>query len=136
MGLYLCVFDGEEELDGVEVGFYADFGTFRNAVVRHLENGKAGSRFPTLIHHSDSDGEWSPVESKKLERELLQIELEFSRLAAMPVDGWRKDVAERRRIELRSLADCFFDIDGEPLINRLVGLVRLSQRRSRPILFQ
>jgi len=52
MGLYLCVFDGEEELDGVEVGFYADFGTFRNAVVRHLENGKAGSRFPTLIHHS------------------------------------------------------------------------------------
>jgi hypothetical protein len=37
MGLYLAVFDDEHELEGVEVGAYADFSTFQDAVVNNLE---------------------------------------------------------------------------------------------------
>ena len=70
MGLYLTIFAGDEELDGVEVGAYADFSAFRDAVVSNLEAGNAGDRFPTLILHSDCDGEWSPDEAAKLEIEL------------------------------------------------------------------
>ena len=66
MGLYLCVFDGEDELEGVEVGSYADFDFFRTTVTELLEEGSAGSRFATLIVHSDSDGEWSFSESERL----------------------------------------------------------------------
>ena len=43
MGLYISIFDGDDELDGVEVGPYRDFKTFRDVVTKHLEDGKAGS---------------------------------------------------------------------------------------------
>ncbi len=46
MGLYLCVFDEDEELDGIDVGSYADYNIFRNAVVEMLEDGKPGSKYP------------------------------------------------------------------------------------------
>jgi hypothetical protein len=71
MGLYLCVFEGDEEVDGVEVGPYADFDKFRDCVVRALEGSSPGWKFPTLILHSDCDGEWSPREAAKLEKELI-----------------------------------------------------------------
>jgi hypothetical protein len=77
MGLYLALFDGGDELDGVEVGSYSDFGAFRDAVVAHLEEGVTGSRCPTLIMHSDSDGQWTPAEAADLERELQTIRTRF-----------------------------------------------------------
>jgi len=58
MGLYLCIFDGEEDVNGVEIGSYADYNALRDYVVRELELGKAGTRFPTFVLHSDCDGEW------------------------------------------------------------------------------
>ena len=70
MGLYLCVFDGDEELEGVDVGSYADFDFFRGAVAEILEGGNAGTRYPTLMLHSDCDGEWSVEECIDLEKEL------------------------------------------------------------------
>ena len=39
MGLYLCVFEGDEELDGLEIGSYADFNVVREYIVRQLEDG-------------------------------------------------------------------------------------------------
>jgi hypothetical protein len=48
MGLYLCIFDGAEKIGGVEVGPYSDFNAFRDCVTRELEDGRAGSKFPTL----------------------------------------------------------------------------------------
>jgi hypothetical protein len=48
MGLYLCIFagdDGDEELDGVEVGGYDDFGEFRDLIARLIERGTWASRF-------------------------------------------------------------------------------------------
>jgi hypothetical protein len=57
MGLYLCVFDGDEDLEGVEVGAYADYNAVSDFVVRELEAGRLSSWFPTFVLHSDCDGE-------------------------------------------------------------------------------
>jgi hypothetical protein len=137
MGLYLCIFDGDEEVDGVEVGPYADFGTFRDCIVRELEGGSAGSKLPTLILHSDCDGEWSPSEAGELEKELISIGNEFRRLPPIPIGSdWKKQVVKNIGLRTNNLYDCFFDVDGEPLLERLIGLAKLSQARNLPILFQ
>ncbi|ESW89444.1 MULTISPECIES: Imm70 family immunity protein [unclassified Mesorhizobium] len=137
MGLYLAVFDGDEELDGVEVGSYADFETFRSKVATHVEQGVAGSRCPTLMVHSDSDGQWSPEEAALLQAELLLITDSFLKLPPEPLgDGWKPEVAQMFGLRPNSLYDCFFDVDGEPLLDRLIGLAQLSTQRNLPILFQ
>lgn len=137
MGLYLAVFDDDVELDGVEVGSYADFGAFRDSVVSKLEGGNSGSRFPTLILHSDCDGQWSSQEAAALERELTEIRDQFQKLPPIPISGdWQKQAAKTFGVPLRSLYDCYFDVDGEPLLDRLIGLAKLSQARKLPILFQ
>lgn len=137
MGLYLAVFDEGEELDGVEVGSYDDFAFFRDAVISNVEGGTAGSRCPTLVLHSDCDGEWSPDEAALLETELEEIASEFASLPPVSLgEGWKPDVAKKFGIRPASLVDCFFDVDGEPLLERLIGLAKLSQERNLPILFQ
>jgi hypothetical protein len=136
MGLYLAVFDDGDEIDGVEVGSYADFAFFRDAVVSGLEGGVAGSRFPTLIVHSDCDGEWTPYEAGNLEAELAVIAEELQGLPPVTLDGWKAEVAKMFGIKPTNLADCFFDVDGEPLLERIIGLAQLSQQRDLPILFQ
>jgi hypothetical protein len=137
MGLYLCIFDGDEEVDGVEVGPYVDFDKFRDCVVRELEGGDAGSKFPTLILHSDCDGEWPPTEVGKLEKELIEISCEFRRRPPVSISSdWQKQAIESFGLQIGNLYDCFFDVDGEPLLERLIGLARQSRERSLPILFQ
>jgi hypothetical protein len=137
VGLYLAIFDEEIELEGVEIGTYADFGVFRDAVVNHLENRAAGSRFPTLILHSDCDGLWTPGEAMKLEKELETISARFKELPPIPLEAeWKKQTAKLFSIRIGTLYDCFFDVDGEPLLERLIGLSRLSQAKGLPILFQ
>jgi hypothetical protein len=137
MGLYLCVFDGDEEVDGVEVGPYAEFGAFRDCIVRELEGGIAGSKFPLLVLHSDCDGEWSSSEAGELEKELIATGNEFRCLPPIPIGSdWKRRVAKSAGLQTHSLYDCFFDVDGEPLLDRLVNLARLSQARKLPILFQ
>jgi len=137
MGLYLCIFDGDDEVDGVEVGPYTDFDKFRDCVVRELEGGKPGAKFPTLILHSDSDGAWSPSEAAKLEKELIEIGEEFRRRPPIPIrSDWQNQVMNRFGLKPDALYDCFFDVDGEPLLERLVNLAKLGQRRKLPILFQ
>jgi len=137
MSLYLCVFDEDEELDGVDVGAYSDFGDFRNTIAKVLECGKAGSQFPTLMLHSDCDGEWNVGDCEKLENELETISAE---LKQRPPKGffaeWQKNVAKQHGLRPENLYDCFVDVDGEPLLERLLGLARLAQRRELPILFQ
>ncbi|HVP52923.1 MAG TPA: Imm70 family immunity protein [Terriglobales bacterium] len=137
MGLYLAVFDDGDELDGVEIVGYSDFSAFRNAVVNNLEGSVAGSRFPTLILHSDCDGQWTPNEAAVLEHELEIISSRFRKLPPTPLNSdWQKQVAKTLGLQLNSLYDCFFDVDGEPLLDRLIKLAKLSQARSLPILFQ
>jgi hypothetical protein len=131
------VFDDEDELDGVEVGAYSDFSVFRNAVVAKLEGGVAGSRFPTLILHADCDGRWTPSEAVTLEKELETISVRFQELPPIPLNAeWQKQVVKTFGVQIQTLYDCFFDVDGEPLLERLINLAELSQAKNLPILFQ
>lgn len=141
MGLYLCVFaaaDSDDELDGVEVGSYDDFNRFRTAVAERLEGGRWGSRFPQLMSHPDSDGEWTPDEAQALSRELLIIGGELASLPpeAFAAGSWQAQVATTIGVVPSSLADCFIDVDGEPLLERLRELATLAADRCLPVSFQ
>lgn len=138
MSLYLCIFDeDDEEVEGVEVGGYADFDTFRAAITKHVENGQIGSICPTMCLHSDCDGEWSFAESEELLKELLAIGKVFQ--LQPPIDigpGWKREVLFGEKLEMSSLYDCFFDVDGDPLITRLILLAKKSVELELPIMFQ
>ena len=137
MGLYLCVFDGDRELEGVEVGSYADFGFLRQTVLSEVEHGTFASKCPVLMNHSDSDGEWPPAQAAQLIQELDLIESELRKKP--PVDfnsDWKKQVARKSGIVPKNLAECFFDVDGEPLIERMRHLAKTSAEAGKPILFQ
>ena len=137
MGLYLAVFDNDEEVDGVEVGSYADFNSFRQKVMEVVEGGIAGCKCPVLINHSDCDGSWSPEESTKLILELDSIEECFRLAPAVKIDvPWKVDIARVHGISPVTLLQCFYDVDGEPLIERLRGLAEISSAQGLPILFQ
>ena len=140
MGLYLCVFANtgdDEELEGVDVGSYEDIGRLRRTVSERLEPAGWGTRFPVLMGHSDSDGQWNADEAVRLGAELLTISAELARLPAVPLpSGWPSEVARAFGISPVSLLDCFFDIDGEPLLDRLVELARGASQEDLPIWFQ
>lgn len=137
MGLYLCVFDNDNELDGLEVGAYSDFEFFRRTVTELLEEGSAGSKYPTLISHSDSDGEWSPSECERLRRELEDISCHFRQLPAVRFRAdWQKELGKSLGLQPACLYDSFIDVDGEPLLGRLQRLCDVAIERNTPILFQ
>lgn len=136
MSLYLCVFDDDDEVEGVDVGGYDDFHSFRSAVVDQLEGGKAGAKYPTLIIHQDS-GEWTAEQCAQLEKELRSIAAAFQDMPPCGLDsGWQKEVAKVFGLRPANLYDCFIDVDGEPLIQRLLTLCRVAQEHGQPILFQ
>lgn len=137
MGLYLCVFDGDTELDGIDIGSYADYNCFRSAVTSILEHGNSGRICPTLILHSDCDGEWTPQECVALENELRRVAAAFR--IAPPLEflaEWQVDVARSLNLRPQTLYESFIDVDGEPLLDRLLLLCQLAQERGQPILFQ
>ena len=141
MGLYLCVFGSkaaDDEVDGVEVGSYDDFHDLRSAVARDLENGQWGSRFPVLMSHSDSDGEWSPAEAIALAQELEIIGTEFAALPArgLAAGSWQEGVAGSLGLAPKTLAECFIDVDGELLLERLRELALSAVKLDAPISFQ
>lgn len=137
MGLYLCVFDGDDELEGVEVGMYSDFDHLRTSIESLLENGIQGSTFPTLQLHSDCDGEWSPADCGLLMGELTAIK---EALLRRPFRGfqadWQRQLGDHLGLPKVACLDEFIDVDGEPLLDRLLGLCKLAIERDLPILFQ
>jgi hypothetical protein len=137
MGLYLCAFKDDDEIEGVEVGSYADFNFFREAVVATVEKGDAGKVCPVLNTHADNDGSWSPAEARALLSELDLIEQTLR--TCPPVEynsGWKNEVAKTFGIKPDNLLECFFDVDGEPLTARLRQLAEASIKNNVPILFQ
>ncbi len=137
MSLYLCIFDEDEELDGVDVGAYSDFGDFQDTVANMLEGREAGSRFPVLMLRSGNDSEWSVDECRKLETEFGIISAEMKQRPPKEFFAeWQKNKAKQCGLHPMNLYDCFIDVDGEPLLERLIGLAQLAQRRQLPILFQ
>ncbi|MCW1843898.1 immunity 70 family protein [Prosthecomicrobium hirschii] len=137
MGLYLTVFDGDEEIDGIGVGRYADFEHFRDSVAGALEGGVKGSRFPILMLHSDCDGEWPVAALADLKRELIEIRDELREFPPDPAfDSWRLQFLATNGITPKTLMDSFFDIDGNLLIDRILELIAIGTDRRLPILFQ
>ncbi len=137
MGLYLCISDGDDEIDGVEAGHYANFNALRDYIVRELEDGKAGSRFPTFIIHSDCDGEWSVAECEKLQSELAGIMTALKTLPAIPFQSdWQKTTAKLVGLNPKNAFESFIDVDGEFLLERLENLVDGALERQLPISFQ
>jgi len=137
LGLYLCVFDGDREVEGVDLGSYADFASLRSHVLSTLENSKRGSRFPTLMLHADSDGEWAPGECERLAQELKAIRDELRGQPPVPFSSeWQRDTAKQFRVVPQSALECFIDVDGELAVERILGLAELSIALRQPILFQ
>jgi hypothetical protein len=136
MGLYLCVFQDEEELDGVDVGSYDDFELFRSAA-RALD-GRLFRRFGTLRTNVTPTTSWSPKAAARLAGELTTLEVELRRLPPRPFPegSWQAELAHERGLVPQSLNECFFDVDGEPLVGRLLALCRRSVESKQPILFQ
>jgi len=137
MGLYLCVFADDVEIEGVEVGNYADFDVLRSTVKQLLEGGIAGAGYPILMLHHDSDGDWNPAECKTLKAELESISESFRCLPATEFRaGWQQQVAKALGLKPRCLFDSFIDVDGEPLLERLQTLCDVAVESNQPILFQ
>jgi hypothetical protein len=79
----------------------------------------------------------APEESALLQVELTVITQKFMELPPEPLgDGWKPEVAKNFGLHPSNLYDCFFDVDGEPLLDRLMGLAQLSVERNLPIVFQ
>lgn len=139
MGLYLCVFGSDEnddDLDGIEVGSYDDFHTFREEIHRRLEAGDDwGTRFPTLLLHSDSDGQWTVDECRALRDELTAIRAALAGTDPPPYTGWRAEAAEHAGHRPADLAEYFIDVDGEILLDRMNDLAQLAIETGRPVTF-
>jgi len=137
MGLCLYVFasdleddDDPEEVAMCDVGHYSDFGCFRDTIAEHLD----AARFPTLMNHSDCDGEWRLDEIPVLERELRAIGGAFQKLPPEePRDAFEH--AAEYRIGAKSLYDCFHDVDGDNLFESLLRLCAAAREHRRPITF-
>ena len=137
MGLYLCIFDDDEEVDGVEVGHYSDFNELRGYVTRELEGEKQGARFPTFIIHSDCDGEWTAAECEKLIVELGEIISEMKGRPPRPfVSDWQTFVAKSTGLVPKSAFESFVDVDGQFVLERILSLASVAVDRGLPILFQ
>ncbi|CAN7307250.1 Imm70 family immunity protein [Knoellia sp. LjRoot47] len=141
MSLYLAVFasdDVDVELDGINVGSYGDFMTLREAVCRTLEDGEWGSRFPTLMTVPDNGPVWDTETLPLLGQEVDVIRhgLAQAEAVAFELGSWQADVARRQGVAPATLADCFIDVDGEPLLERLADLVATAESHQRPIEFQ
>lgn len=136
MGLYLCVFDlsagddDPDELAASDVGHYRDFGCFRDTIARHLKR----ANYPTLMDHSDCDGEWTLDELSKLRAELHEVAAAFRELpAATPLGGF-EHTAEYRE-GATSLYECFHDVNGTNLFEALIELCDVGLANTRPITF-
>jgi hypothetical protein len=137
MGLCLYVFGSDaggyeepEEIAECDVGHYSDFGCFRDTIARHL----VASRYPTLMDHSDCDGEWTLAEIPSLERELREIGAAFRGIPPEEPANAFEHTAEYR-VGARSLYDCFHDVNGENLFEAILGLCAIARKHDRPITF-
>jgi hypothetical protein len=96
-----------------------------------------GLLYPTLILHSDCDGEWSVKACGSLRHELEAIDGACAELPPVTfASAWQESVARSVGLEPSSLRDCFIDVDGEPLIDRLKDLCEIKKQYKSPILFQ
>jgi len=102
------------------------------------EGGSPATRCcPVLIKHSDCDGQWTPQEASLLLREFDLIQAAFSNSPPMAFNAdWKGTWRKRPALIHRVCLTVFFDIDGEPLKERLRGLAKVRIESDALILFQ
>lgn len=138
MGLYLCVFDEQEDdICGVEVGLYKYFAAFRQNVALFVDEKRLTNTMPTLLQHPDCDGSWSVSDCKALINELTEIKEVFQKEPpSKEVYDLKKDVFKFWGITPKNLFECFVDTNCEFLIDRLLELCNCAIKENRPIMFQ
>jgi len=87
--------------------------------------------------HSDCEGTWSVREAGLLLEELKEIVKSFKTMPAEKYHSeWQQKLAKSQGLRPDNLYECFIDVDGEILIERLLELCQLSIQVKEPILFQ
>jgi hypothetical protein len=131
MSLYLTIFDGDNEITGWVFGHYSDFGFFRDKINEKL----FAKQFPTLMNHSDCDGEWSVSDLPTLKNELQLVANHFKTLPPeLPQKAFEHSVEFHKSAS--TLYDCFHNVDGENVFEALIALCDEGIRLNKPILFQ
>ena len=70
-------------------------------------------------------------------QELKSIANVFVGMPRLPLDGgWQAELTKSNGQTPNNLYDCFIDVDGSPLIDRLWRLCSLAMESGQPILFQ
>ena len=138
MSLYLAIFDeNEEELDGVEIGSYADFNYFREVIHQYCEKKIYGEYYPNLLLHVDNTGEWDPLQAIELKRELNELSSKTKSLPPIEFNSqWQNDIAKKDGNSPSNLYECLFDVDGTSLIERLEMICETAITEGHPIEFQ
>jgi len=85
----------------------------------------------------DCDGECSTTEVAEFEEEIIEIDDEFPRCPPIAIKSdWKRVVATKFGLKANSLYDCFFDLDGDPLLERRIYPSKISRDRKLAIVFQ
>jgi hypothetical protein len=92
------------------------------------------AKYPTLMEHSDCDGEWALEELPKLRDEIREIADAFRKLPPEdPVGAFEH--TEEYREGAACLYDCFHDVNGTNLFEALIDLCDVGLANERPITF-
>lgn len=129
------VLSEDEKLTAVSTESIDDFYYFRDSVHNALEEGEFGSKFPIFMCRSEPD-EWKVEELNRLQQELESIAEAFKKLPPDPLDShWQSRLAISKR-RATNLYEVFADVEGKPLLGRLIDLCLVARKAQKPILIE
>ena len=131
MTLYVGLFRGDAEVAGWVLGHYSDFGYFRDVVREQCQD----ISLPLLLGVSDCDALFRPDDLPRLKSELLSVAARFRVLPPMSLSS---AFAHNESLwsAASSLHGCFHNVDGELLIEALIGLCDQGIAEDLPLAFQ
>ena len=140
MALQLAVRQGDQEIEGFELGSFVDFDRFLNHVVQTLEDGNAGSKYPAVSNGPDRDesegDDWSVKYCERLRAELTTLTAAMKAQPPVPfVSGAHKKAAQSKGLTPGNAYESFINAKGEYLLDGLQRLVNAAVDRNLPILF-
>lgn len=140
MALHLAVRQGDQEIEGFEIGSFVDFDRFLNHVVQTLEGGNPGTKFPAVSNgpeRDESDGDdWSVKYCERLRAELSALGEAMKSQPPVPFASPQQEKAARGKGLTPSNAyESFINDKGEFLIDGLQRLVNAAVERKLSIQF-
>ena len=131
-----CLFEGDPDVARSEYGPYATHNALRAYVVRELEAGQAGSRFPMFMFHADCDEASSVADCENLRDELAAIAAAMKlRPAVRSAPGGPRAAVGSIGLVPQNAFESFVDAEGEILLERLQSQVDDLLKRRLPIVF-